>query len=89
MLEIIALPVIASPNTFMTAKSYDNFQLNPGGSLTSFGMTILALIKKVSGENFTSKILTANLLTSQEKCVIPNEVRDLSALLVPGSKFQV
>ena len=42
----------------------------------------LVLIKKVSGENFTGKILTANLLTSQGKCVIPNEVRDLSGLIM-------
>jgi len=42
----------------------------------------LVLIKKVSGENFTGKILTANLLISHGKCVIPNEVRDLSGLIM-------
>jgi hypothetical protein len=47
------------------------------------------LIKKVSSENFTGKILTANLPTSLGKCVIPNEVRDLPGVqqeivIIPG-----
>jgi len=36
---------------------------------------------KVSGENFTGKILTVNLL-DQNQIVIPNEVRDLSGFIM-------
>jgi len=47
----------------------------------------LVLIKKVSGENFTGKILTAKLLTSQAKCVIPSEARDLIGLIMNAYKM--
>ena len=51
------------------------FIMSPERSLASLGMTRSIRGLKVSGENFTGNILTANLL-DHTQIVIPNEVRD-------------
>ena len=67
-------------NSLKNAKVIDCYRVKVrDSSLRSEWQLIYG--QQVSGENFTGKILTANL-PDQNQIVIPNEVRDLSGLII-------